>query len=166
MREHIESAHVTPYNTGGGDEMKITVNKSPDNHEMEVVINCKNDDAAVRRIVSAIYSADSKLLCYKDDKAYRIDSDRVLYIESVNRKTFLYTEDDIYEIGRRLYELEEHLRNHSFFRASKAIIINLNRVHSLRPEIGSRLIVTMDNEEKIVVSRQYAGKIKNALGVR
>jgi DNA-binding LytR/AlgR family response regulator len=64
-----------------------------------------------------------------------------------------------------LYELEAHLGKCSFFRASKALLINLQRVQSLRPELGARLLLTMDNKEKIVVSRQYAKTIKNALGV-
>ena len=83
----------------------------------------------------------------------------------MDRRTFLYTEQQIFETEQRLYELESHLEKCSFFRASKAIIINLQRVQSLRPELGARLLLTMDNKEKIVVSRQYAKTIKKALGV-
>ena len=89
----------------------------------------------------------------------------ILYIESVDRKTFLYTEQQIYETDKRLYELEDHLKNRSFFRVSKAVIINLKRTRSIRPEIGARLLLTMDNGERIIVSRQYAGNIKTVLGV-
>ena len=60
----------------------------------------------------------------------------------------------------------EHLKDHSFFRTSKTTIINLRRTKSIRPEIGARLLLTMDNQEKIIVSRQYAGSIKHALGVK
>lgn len=44
-------------------------------------------------------------------------------------------------------------------------IINLQRVKSLRPEVGSRLIVTMDTGERIIASRQYAAQIKEVLEV-
>ena len=83
-----------------------------------------------------------------------------------HRKTFLYTEEQVYETDRRLYELEDYLKDHSFFRTSKTTIINLRRTKSIRPEIGARLLLTMDNQEKIIVSRQYAGSIKHALGVK
>ena len=63
-------------------------------------------------------------------------------------------------------ELEDYLKDHSFFRTSKTTIINLRRTKSIRPEIGARLLLTMDNQEKIIVSRQYAGSIKHALGVK
>ena len=77
----------------------------------------------------------------------------------------VYTEQQIYETDKRLYELENHLKNRSFFRASKAVIINLKRTKSIRPEIGARLLLTMDNGEKVIVSRQYSSNIKTALGV-
>ena len=70
----------------------------------------------------------------------------------MDRKTFIYTEQQIYETDKRLYELENHLKNRSFFRASKAVIINLKRTKSIRPEIGARLLLTMDNGEKVIVT--------------
>ena len=61
-----------------------------------------------------------KLTCRKDDEIFQLDPANILYIESVDRKTFLYTEQQIFETERRLYELEAYLENCSFFRASKA----------------------------------------------
>lgn len=161
----IEKHILILYNASRGDGMKITIKESPDIYETEVVINCTKVDNSVNRIISAIQFTNAKLLGFKDGESFRVDLSEILYFESVNRKTFLYTEDEVYEIGKRLYELESNLAGLSFFRASKAMIINLYRVHSIRPEIGSRLVLTMDNGEKIVVSRQYAGSIKDALGV-
>lgn len=145
--------------------MRIIVNEKLDIQEIEIIINCTSNDAAVQRIVSALNTLDARLTCRKDDEVFQIDISDILYIESVDRKTFLYTKQQIFETERRLYELEAYLEHYSFFRASKAIIINLKRVQSLRPELGARLLLTMDNGEKIIVSRQYAKKIKLALGV-
>lgn len=145
--------------------MKITVNTKPTIQEIEVIINCAAEDTTVRRIVGTLCSIDSKLVCRRDGETFYLDVGNILYIESVNRRTFIYTNEHIYETDKRLYELEDNLNELSFFRASKAIIINLQRVRSLRPELGARLLLTMDNDEKIIVSRQYAGKIKEALEV-
>ena len=139
--------------------MKVVVNEQLGIQEIEIIINCSSKDETVQKIVSSLSVIDMKLTCRKDDEIFQLDPANILYIESVDRKTFLYTEQQIFETERRLYELE------SFFRASKAIIINLQRVQSLRPELGARLLLTMDNKEKIVVSRKYAKTIKNALGV-
>lgn len=145
--------------------MKVVVNEQLGIQEIEIIINCSSKDETVQKIVSSLSVIDMKLTCRKDDEIFQLDPANILYIESVDRKTFLYTEQQIFETERRLYELEAYLENCSFFRASKAIIINLQRVQSLRPELGARLLLTMDNKEKIVVSRKYVKTIKNALGV-
>ena len=129
--------------------MKVVVNEQLGIQEIEIIINCSSKDETVQKIVSSLSVIDMKLTCRKDDEIFQLDPANILYIESVDRKTFLYTEQQIFETERRLYELEAYLENCSFFRASKAIIINLQRVQSLRPELGARLLLTMDNKEKI-----------------
>lgn len=145
--------------------MKIEVKEAPDAEEIEVLIRCPAVNDKVRGMVSALRSFDRRLVGRKDGEYYQIDANEILYLESVDRRVFLYTEDRTLETEGRLYELEALLKNHSFFRASRATLVNLMRVRSLRPELGSRLLLTMDNGEKIIVSRHYAGAIKNALGV-
>lgn len=145
--------------------MKVTVNEDPNIQETEVVIRCAPGDPAVAKILAVLESVETRLACRRDGETYRLDVRDILYIESVERKTFVYTQKYVYETDRRLYELEDILRNQSFFRAAKAVIINLRRVRSLRPEFGSRLLLTMDNDEKILVSRQYARRIREALEV-
>ena len=145
--------------------MKITVHQQPNFREIEVIINCSEENATVQKIVSRIKAIDATLYGTNQNGVVALALDDILYIESVNRKTFLYTEEQIYEIDKRLYELEEYLSGKSYFRASKSIIINLQRAKAIRPEIGARLLITMDNGEKIIVSRQYANNIKIALGV-
>lgn len=135
--------------------MKVAINIQADIQEIEVIINCMAEDENVQRIVSALDSLNTKLCCRRQGELFQIALNDILYIESVDRKTFIYTEQQIYETDKRLYELENHLKNRSFFRASKAVIINLKRTKSIRPEIGARLLLTMDNGEKVIVSRQY-----------
>ena len=54
-------------------------------------------------------------------------TDKVYYIESVDKHTYVYTKDQCYETKYRLYELEEVL-NASFFRCAKAMIINIRKI--------------------------------------
>ena len=145
--------------------MKITVKEIPDLGETEVMIHCNKVDKTVERIIAAVEAANGKITGMKDGAIYPVETAKILYIEAVDRKTFFYTEEEIYESDKRLYALENELRAQSFFRASKAFIINLRKVRSIRPEFGSRLLLTMDNGEQIVVSRQYAATIKDVLEV-
>lgn len=145
--------------------MKIKVNPNREFREIEMVINCPQEDDTVQRIVATVRAINKRLHGRFHNENYNVDISEVLYIDSVDRKVFFYTENQVYETEKKLYELEEYLGNSSFFRASKSTIINLNRVKSLRPELGARLLLTMENGEKMLVSRQYAQSIKAALEV-
>lgn len=95
--------------------MKIRINDRPDIQEIEVIINCVADDPLVNKIISALNTVDAKLLCRRQGETFQLGLADILYIESVDKKTFLYTEEQVYETDRRLYELEDYLKDHSFF---------------------------------------------------
>ena len=60
-------------------------------------------------------------------------------------------------------ELEDALGELDFLRAGRSVIVNFRRIKSIRPELGGRMLVTMDNGEQVYVSRQYAGELKGKL---
>ena len=81
--------------------MKIRINDRPDIQEIEVIINCVADDPLVNKIISALNTVDAKLLCRRQGETFQLGLADILYIESVDRKTFLYTEEQVYETDRR-----------------------------------------------------------------
>ena len=83
----------------------------------------------------------------------------------MERKCFIYTSDDVYETGFKLYELEEQLEDYGFLRVSKSFLIHLKSIQSLRADINRRIRITMSNGEQIIASRQYADTLKKRLGV-
>ena len=89
----------------------------------------------------------------------------MLYIDTVDRGTFLYTAGGVYETRLRLYELEGQLAGWDFVRVSKSVIVNFGQVKSLRPDFGGRLRLTMSNGEVVVANRQYVPDIKKKLGL-
>ena len=72
----------------------------------------------------------------------------IYYIESVDKKSFLYTKDGCYETKYRLYELEEML-GRFFVRCSKAMIVNLRKIKTMKSDIGGRMETTLLNDEHI-----------------
>lgn len=83
----------------------------------------------------------------------------------MDKRIFFYTEDGVFESSAKLYRLEEKLENTLFSRISKSVIANLRKVRSIKPEENSRLLATLSNGEKLIVSRQYVLDIKKKLGV-
>ena len=146
--------------------MKITIQTDETQTEIAVDIRCPGLTPELEKVISLLRTLDMKLTGQKDRSTYILDVSQVLYIDSADKKTFLYTENEVYESDLRLYELEEQLARADFIRAGKSSIVNLRRIMSLRSEIDGRIRVTMSNGEKLVVSRQYAGILKQWLGVK
>ena len=108
---------------------------------------------------------EKQLVAVKDGETFLLDVAEIIYIEAVERKTFVYTKDGVYESGLRLYELEEQLEACGFFRVSKSCLVKLQAVRSLKSDINRRIRVTLNNGEVIIASRQYADGIKRKLGI-
>lgn len=143
--------------------MKITINQDRSFPETEVIINCPQADEEILRLVAMLRIYQKKLVGILNGERHLLDVKDILYIDTTDKKTFLYTEKQVFQSALRLYELEDALKDLDFFRAGRSAILNFRRVRSVRPELGRRWLVTMDNGEQIWVSRQYAGELKEKL---
>ena len=151
--------------TLGGDVLKIVINEDSAVEETEIIINCKKSDDEIFKMLAVLCSFDRKLTGTKDGRTFIIDAVDVMYCDSVDKKTFIYTKDGIYETPLRLYELEERLSHGDFFRASKQNIINISKIVSMRPEFSGKIEVTLQSGERLYVSRQYVPTLKSKLGM-
>ena len=145
--------------------MPVTVEERPGLEEPEVIIRCGRMDGQVSRLAELLRLSGARLTGEKDGQTCILDEDEVLYIDTVDKRTFLYTAGAVYETGLRLYELEERLRDKDFFRAGKSALVNFNAIQSLRPDMGGRIRLTMEGGETVYVSRQYAPWLKKRLGL-
>lgn len=132
---------------------------------LQVVIKCKQINDEVTRLKTHIELFDNKLQAKKKDELFFVNSSDVLYFESVDNRTYLYTKDDVMEIKRRLYELELILSEKDFVRISKSQIVNVNMIKSLKPEINRTILATMCNGEKLYISRKYVQTIRTMLSI-
>jgi two-component system, LytTR family, response regulator LytT len=144
--------------------LKITVNEGfPDT---EVIINCPKTSDDVLNMVTLLQSLDKKLPGVKKGQTFLVDSRDVLYFDTVDKRNFIYTENDVFDTSLRLYEIEDQLSGIGFIRCSKSMIINIAKIKSLCPDFGGRMEVTMSNGERLVVSRQYTKLLKERLGLK
>lgn len=142
--------------------MKITIQENEHQAETEVVIHCRQTDDEVLNAVAALSRQGKRLTGIKDGRTFVINPADVLYFDCVDKKTFAYTQNELFEISLRLYELEERLPR-DFFRASKSAIISISKIKSILPDFGGRMEVTLTTGERLIVSRQYAQELKNKL---
>ena len=145
--------------------MKITIDENI-NNEDEIVIRCSSINQKVLDLITMIESLNHTILVNKNDEIIKLDISSILYFESVDKKTFVYTEQDVYEISLRLYEIEDKYNNLDFFRASRSFVVNLHKITSIKSMFGSRLELLLENNEKIIVSRKYIKTLKEILDER
>lgn len=62
-----------------------------------------------------------------------------------------------------LQQLEVLLQKEYFFRCSKSMIMNINKVAGLRSLSSNRIDATMENGEHIMISRTYASDFRKRL---
>lgn len=145
--------------------MKIEINVDERVEETSIRISCKRLTPELDRILAMLRILDKQLVAVRDGETYLLNVAEVIYIEAIDRKTFIYTKDGVYESGFRLYELEQQLEECGFLRVSKSCLIRISAVRSLKSDINRRIRVTLDNGEVIIASRQYADGIKKRLGI-
>jgi Response regulator of the LytR/AlgR family len=149
--------------------MKVQIEQSDKQNELEIVIKCREVTDEVRDLQSKLLSIaklKERLLFTKDNREFFLDLDKILFFESVDDTTFAHTSDDIYKIRLRLYELEDILPS-NFLRISKSSIANSSSVYSITRNIGASSIVQFhDTHKQICVSRQYFKQFKNKLTER
>lgn len=133
--------------------------------DVEVTIRSPRGSQEALRLLTLLRADGRKLAGMKEGETFLLESGDILYIDTVDRRTFLYTKEEVYESPLRLYELLERLEGRDFLRSGKSAILNLRQVQSLRPEFGGRLRCTMTNGEVLLVSRQYVPAVKVRLGL-
>ncbi|MCD2253010.1 LytTR family DNA-binding domain-containing protein [Listeria marthii] len=146
--------------------MKFHVKQDTDLAIGEVDIYCHpNDLEAVTNMVAELEEATEKISVKKDGATYLLEPKAILYFEAVENKIFVYTEEDVYEIHWKLYELEEKFKDSSFFRCSKSMILNIEAIEKITPSFNGKFEANLFNREKVIISRQYAKVLKQKLNM-
>ena len=141
--------------------MKITV-EHIDSEENEVILRCRELDDEMLRLLAGM----QKLLVWNEQKELLpLNVSETVYCETVEEKTFVYTENGMYQTALTLSELEERWAAMGLLRCGKSCVANLYAIRRLRSCGGGRIEATLSTGEKIVISRHYAPALRERLGM-
>ncbi len=140
--------------------MKIVIQTDGSVQETTLSITCREITPELERLISVFRLSDKKLSAKKNGELHLVDLKSVLYVETLERSTFIYTESDVYESSYRLYELESILGECNFVRVNKSTLLNLNKIKSIKSDIDRRIRVTLENGYQLIISRSYAEEFK------
>ena len=146
--------------------MKINLDIDGKYDDIEVIIRAPHLNNDIERMVAMMRMIDMQIAVRRDNETYLLETDKILYVEAVDRKTFVYTNADTYESELKLYELEQQLVERDFLRISKQSLVNLRKIKSLKTDVNRKIRITLQNGEQIVVSRMYSDELRRKLGLR
>lgn len=145
--------------------MKYTIEVIEAESEEEIIfrLHAINDNAL--KLINNLKSSQGEIIAYKGTEIYRLNPNDIYYFEVVDSKSFIYCENDVYESKLRLYEFEKLCNGAPFFRGSKSMVINSDKIRSLKPSLSGRFEISLINNERLIVSRQYVNSLKKLMGL-
>ena len=144
--------------------MKITLEPA-ELLETEVIIR---GDVASEEVISLLQLLKKrntgKLLLFKEDEQYIVDTQDIVYVEVNDSKAYAYLNQDTYEAKQKLYELKELLGTQSFVQINKSVIVNINYVKSIQAEFSGNYRIKLKNrKESLIISRKYFKEFKDRI---
>jgi len=143
--------------------MKLTARKDESLDNDYIDIRYRELTPTIHQIIQLCEDAGSILLCEKDNATHKVDINDVLYIETVDRKSYVYTKDEVFTIPTPLSQLEDALAGQYFIRISKMALVNIFKIKSVSSRLHYRLTAEMSNGEKVVISRHYRSALEDAV---
>lgn len=117
----------------------------------------------IRQLAEKIKGLDAKIVGEEEGEHLYLSVQDIYYIESVERKTFIYTKNKVLRSNKKLYQLAEELKPFEFFQINKHCLLNINVLAHVRTMFNSRLEATLDNGEKVIITRTYIPEVKKWL---
>lgn len=142
--------------------MKLILKENPD-VELTVTVEYPMQSSQAARIIQKLRTEERFLIGSENGRSYRILVPDIFYIESVDKRTFIYTKEMVFESEKRLYQLEDELREYDFVKVSRTCLMNVNELVHIRTLSNSRLEAELSNGEKVIVSRTYIPEIKRKI---
>ena len=147
--------------------IKITIDESDNITEIEIYIKCPKITEEIETVVAQLrlVGKQKTVTGQYNGEIYFLDYKDVIYFDTTDRKTFIYTIDKVYETTLKLYQLEDTLKSTSFIRVSKNMILNIRKINSIGHTFGGKMTATLINGEKAEISRMYVQLLKEKLGI-
>ena len=144
--------------------MQVKVNIDPDCGELAVTITAPALTDEVKALAARL-EGEAPLMGWREGAPFPIRAEQLLRCYGEEKGVKAQTDQGVYELRERLYELEGKLDRHTFVRISHSEIVNLRRVTALDLTLTGTIRMTLEGGTVCWVSRRYVKKIKETLGL-
>ncbi|PWM61294.1 MAG: LytTR family transcriptional regulator [Subdoligranulum variabile] len=131
---------------------------------VRVIVQGPEGSAELRQVLDLLQSGADRLWLLDDrQQTVSVFPQDILWAETVDDRTFVYTAEGIYRAPFSLTALELRWGALGLFRCGKSTVVNLNAVRRLYSRPGGRIEAVLPTGEKIIISRRYAPDLRAKL---
>lgn len=98
-----------------------------------------------------------------EDRHVSVPVTEVLYFETVDRRTFAYTDKMCIEMHLSLNNVLEMYSDAGLIRISRSAVVNVYRIDHLQGDINMRTVIFLKNGEKLIMNRGYKKEFLSVL---
>lgn len=143
--------------------LKLQILKKENFIETEIDIRYSNMTQSLNSIIQYIRQQEYLIQGTFDNKLYQIPLNKILYFETVDKRTFIYTQQKIFECKKKLSVIEQDLIKANIIRISKTVLLNISYLACVKPYPNHRLLAELNNKENLIVSRKYISSLRDKI---
>lgn len=144
--------------------MKLTIQKTTEIREEEIIIRYHKMTPELANILNFLSIKNTRLTGINEyDQKILFTPHEVFYFESVDGVLYAYLKNEVYRIKEKLEDIISQYKPFGVIRCSRTMAVNLYLIERLKSEPGGRILATLQNGEQIIISRKYAGLLRNEL---
>lgn len=148
--------------------MKINIvskiNTNLIDNEINITLECSKVNKDIQKITDYINNYKDKIIVKDNNVLVKIPYEEIILFFSKGKENYCKTSEHEYKIKSRLYELEK--LNKDFIRISKKYVVNFEHVNCFDMTETGRIIIKMDNNDVVTVSRRRIRDVMEYLDER
>lgn len=147
--------------------MKLNLFQTEQTVEPHIDIHYRQITPVIEKVIQLVQKDKPVLygVSQREEKVL-LDINSIYYIDSVEKRVFAYTKEEVYRLSGNLQQLEAELAEYGYVRINKSNLINIYKVDRIKPEANMRVMAIFDNGEKLYINRSYKKNFQNYLESR
>ncbi|MCR4889618.1 MAG: LytTR family transcriptional regulator DNA-binding domain-containing protein [Ruminococcus sp.] len=135
--------------------MRFIKTKEQELKENYLELHYDNIDSETRELISRLDTTLSNVEGSYEEKHVSVPVTEVLYFETVDRKTFAYTDKMCIEMRLTLNNVLEMYSGAGLIRISRSAVVNVYKIDHLQGDMNMRTVIFLKNGEKLIMNRGY-----------
>lgn len=148
--------------------MKIVLNqvKQMRRDEMVLIFHPKNEELG--KVIKNILDSRLGEIEVKDDynNHFIVPLLSIYYFEMVDKKIFVYTQNEVYRVFKTMTELKEICKDTGFFQINARTLVNERHIKNYMKLKGCHRKIVLDNQEVVVTTRHFKGEVDKIMKKR